>query len=214
MRVLEIGCGTGLFTEMFARTEVQLVAIDISRALLEKARGRRLPAERVQFVEGPLEEAPIAGRFDAVVGSSVLHHLDLRRALSRVYALLVPGGRVCFAEPNMLNPQVFVERRFRRWFPYVSPDETAFVRWELQRHLAEAGFGEIVLTPFDWLHPGVPSPLVPVVEWTGRRLEQIPGVREFAGSLLIRCCRPGYGSRGGRDGRDVDGERVQAPGGA
>jgi SAM-dependent methyltransferase len=210
MRVLEVGCGTGLFTEMLARTEVRLVAIDISRALLEKARARGLPEDRVRFVEGPLEEAPITGPFDAVIGSSVLHHLDLRRALSRVYALLVPGGRVCFAEPNMLNPQVFLERRFRRWFPYVSPDETAFVRWRLCRRLAESGFEEICLRPFDWLHPGLPAPLIPAVEWGGRRLERIPGLRELAGSLLIRCRRPGSGSPGRRSDQDAAGEWAKA----
>ena len=211
MRVLEVGCGTGLFTAMLARTEVRLVAIDISPALLEKARARGLPEDRVRFVEGALEEAPITGPFDAVIGSSVLHHLDLRRALSRVYALLVPGGRVCFAEPNMLNPQVFLERRFRRWFPYVSPDETAFVRWRLRRRLAESGFEAISLRPFDWLHPSVPAPLIPAVEWAGRRLERIPGLRELAGSLLIRCRRPGPGSPGERGDQLAAGERAETP---
>ncbi len=43
MRVLEIGCGTGLFTEMFARTGAHLVAVDISGELLEFAHGRGLP---------------------------------------------------------------------------------------------------------------------------------------------------------------------------
>ena len=91
----------------------------------------------------------------------------------------------------MLNPQVFMERRFRRWFPYVSPDETAFVRNRLGRLLAETGFAEIAITPFDWLHPATPRPLVPVVEWIGRWLERIPGLRECAGSLLICCLRGG-----------------------
>ncbi len=43
LRVLEIGCGTGLFTEMFARTGAHLVAVDISGELLEFAHGRGLP---------------------------------------------------------------------------------------------------------------------------------------------------------------------------
>jgi SAM-dependent methyltransferase len=190
MRVLEVGCGTGLFTEMFVQTPITLVAIDISSALLAKARSRGLPGDRVRFVEGPLEDTAIAGPFDAVLGSSVLHHLDLGRALARLHALLAPGGRLCFAEPNMLNPQVFLERTARRWFPYVSPDETAFVRRRLQRQLAAAGFEAIDLRPFDWLHPGVPARLIPAVEWAGGLLERIPGVRELAGSLLIRCRKP------------------------
>lgn len=187
---LEIGCGTGLFTAMFAETGARLVAVDISPALLEKARARRLPTDRVRFVEGRFEEAAPGGPFDAVVGSSVLHHLDVPRALARIRELLAPGGRLCLAEPNMLNPQVFLERRFRRWFPYVSPDETAFVRWRLAEALRAAGFSQIALTPFDWLHPATPPRLIPLVRRLGLALERLPGVRECAGSLCIAARVP------------------------
>lgn len=189
VRALEIGCGTGLFTEMFAESGADLLAIEISGDLLERARGRRIAGGRVRFLEGRFEESALAGPFDAVIGSSVLHHLDVGSALARIYALLKPRGTLCFAEPNMLNPQVFMERRFRGWFPRVSPDETAFVRWRLRELLAERGFTEIAITPFDWLHPATPRPLIPVVQWMGRWLEQTPGLRECAGSLLIRCRR-------------------------
>lgn len=189
VRALEIGCGTGLFTEMFAQTGADLLAVDISGELLERAKARQIPSDRVRFLQGPFEESVVDGPFDAVIGSSVLHHLDVRIALTRIHALLRPRGRLCLAEPNMLNPQVFLERRFRRWFPYVSPDETAFVRWRLQRLLAVIGFTQVSITPFDWLHPATPCPLIPVVQRVGRRLEQLPGVREVAGSLLIRCAR-------------------------
>ena len=111
MRVLEVGCGTGLFTERFAATGASVVAIDVSGALLEKARARKLSG--VEFLEVPLEGAGHLGPFDAVIGSSVLHHLDLEPALAMLFRLLVPGGVASFAEPNILNPQVWVERRFR-----------------------------------------------------------------------------------------------------
>lgn len=189
VRALEIGCGTGTFTEMFAQTGADLLAVDISGELLERARARPIPSDRVRFLEGPFEESAVDGPFDAVIGSSVLHHLDVRVALTRIHALLTLGGRLCLAEPNMLNPQVFLERRFRRWLSYVSPDETAFVRWRLHSLLAVIGFAQISITPFDWLHPATPCPLIPVVQRVGRWLEQTPGVRECAGSLLIRCHR-------------------------
>ena len=189
VRALEIGCGTGLFTEMFAESGADLLAVDISEALLEKARARRIAAGVVRFQEGRFEDTRVDGPFDAVIGSSVLHHLDVQTALVRIHALLRPGGRLCFAEPNMLNPQVFMERRFRRWFPHVSPDETAFVRWRLQRLLGEAGLTEVSVVPFDWLHPATPRPLIRYVQWMGCWLERAPGIRECAGSLLIRGCR-------------------------
>jgi hypothetical protein len=94
-----------------------------------------------------------------------------------------------FAEPNLLNPHVFIEKNV----PWVarrlddSPGETAFTRWRLRRDLEAAGLVEITIRPFDFLYPLVPGPLVPAVERLGRGLERAPVVREIAGSLLIRA---------------------------
>jgi 2-polyprenyl-3-methyl-5-hydroxy-6-metoxy-1,4-benzoquinol methylase len=192
-RVLEIGCGTGMFTEMFAATGATIIAVDISAELVERARGRGLSPEQVTFVEKRFEDCEIEGGFDAVIGSSVLHHLEIGLALGRIKGLLKPGGRISFAEPNLLNPQVFVERKFHALpiFSYVSPDETAFVRWQLARQLAATGFQDIRIQAFDWLHPSTPKPLIGLVRATGRWMESMPLLREFSGSLYIGAGLPG-----------------------
>jgi 2-polyprenyl-3-methyl-5-hydroxy-6-metoxy-1,4-benzoquinol methylase len=190
-RVLEIGCGTGMFTEMFAGSGAEIVAVDISGDLLARARERKLPPARVRFLEKRFEECEVDGPFDAVIGSSILHHLEVDPSLAKIRKLLKPGGTLCFAEPNYLNPQVFMERKFtflrKSLFSYVSPDETAFVRGPLRSRLEKAGFAEIRIVPFDWLHPSTPERLVPLVDRLGRVIERVPLLREFAGSLLIRA---------------------------
>jgi len=192
-RILEIGCGTGMFTGIFARTGARIVAVDISGDLLTKAREKGLPTDRVLFLEKRFEDCALVGPFDAVVGSSVLHHLEVGESLARIHTLLKPGGVMCFAEPNLLNPQVFIERKFtfiRPWLSYVSPDETAFVRWRIAAALRRSGFEEVETTPFDWLHPATPERLIGTVSAIGHFLERMPVLREFSGSVLIRCRRP------------------------
>ncbi|MFC1859885.1 class I SAM-dependent methyltransferase [Thermodesulfobacteriota bacterium] len=188
--VLEIGCGTGMFTEMFVQTGCSIIAVDISADLLKKAEARNLPKEKVHFMQKRFEDCNVDGPFDAVIGSSILHHLELNDALPRIYELLKPNGIMSFAEPNMLNPQVFAERKLRRLFPYISPDETAFVRWTFRRDLQKIGFQNIKTVPFDWLHPSVPKQLIDLVFSTGRVIERVPLLREFSGSLHIRAVRP------------------------
>ncbi len=187
-KVVEIGCGTGLFTEMFARSGAEIIAVDLSPDLLAIARERKLP--RVHFLEKNFEDCEVDGPFDAVIGSSVLHHLDMQRTWPKIYGLLKPGGRMSFAEPNMLNPQIFCERHFRRFFPQVSPDETAFIRSRLKRELQSAGFVSVSIRAFDWLHPYTPKALIPVVSSLGKLCEAVWPVREFAGSLIIQAVRP------------------------
>ena len=94
-----------------------------------------------------------------------------------------------FAEPNMLNPQIYCERHFRSFFPEVSPDETAFVRFQLRRELEKNGFISVAIQPFDWLHPFTPPALIPAVTGLGKVLEAVWPCREFAGSLWIRARR-------------------------
>lgn len=192
IRVLEIGCGTGIFTEMFAKTGAQIVAVDISKELIEIAKTRGLPVSQVSFLERRFENCDIDDPFDAVIGSSVLHHLDIGSALAKIYKLLKPGGVMSFAEPNMLNPQIMIQKNL----PIIkvkmrdSPDESAFVRSQLRALLLKTGFANVRIKPFDWLHPATPPVLIKWIIKMGDILEKLPIIREFAGSLYISCCRP------------------------
>jgi len=191
-RVLDIGCGTGDYTKPFAsHTRATVVAIDVTPVLLTIARPNVPP--NVRLVAADVERLPFAtGAFDAVIGNAVLHHLRLDRALPELRRVLRPGGRLCFAEPNMLNPQVFLERNvpfIGRWLEN-SPGETAFTRWGLRRTLARLGLVDVAVRPFDFLYPATPKRLVPMVERLSRVLERTPLVSEIAGSLLISARRP------------------------
>lgn len=194
-RILEIGCGTGMFTAEFAKTGADITAVELSPDLLALAEKRfatvkREPGGRVQFICAPFEECMAGGPFDAIIGSSVLHHLDCAQAFPKIFAMLVPGGRMSFCEPNILNPQVWAERKFRRFFPYTSPDEIAFYAPSLRAELLSVGFSEVDIEPFDWLHPSVPEKLIGPVKFLEKILERTPGVRQFAGSLRISATKP------------------------
>ena len=191
-RVLEIGCGTGNFTALFAKSGANIIAVDISPDLLERARKRGLPPDRVTFLRKRFEECDIDGPFDAVIGSSILHHLEIGAALPRILHLLKPGGWFSFAEPNYLNPQVFLERRLRFLpiFQYTSPDETAFIRWSFARQLRSAGFTDVSIVPFDWLYPKTPPKAIDTVLKLGAIIERAPVLREFSGSLYMKAHRP------------------------
>lgn len=192
MRVMEVGCGTGLFTEMMAHSGAHILAVDVSPEILVMARERGLAPELVEFREMRFEDGAADGPFDAIVGSSVLHHLEMKTALRRMYELLTPGGVIAFAEPNMLNPQIWAERNIDtiRRRNGASPDETAIVRWRLARDLRDLGFTEISIRNTDWLHPATPERWMPLVWTVGLVLEAIPGVQEFSGSVLIRARKP------------------------
>lgn len=191
MKVLELGCGTGYFTRELAKTGAKVTAIDISADLLEAACSN-CRAANVEFeVQNAYALDYSANSFDSVVGSSVLHHLELSRAIAEIYRVLRPNGSMFFTEPNMLNPQIALQKNIPAIKKRLgdSPDETAFFRWRLKRWLAGAGFREITITPFDFLHPRTPERWIPVVERAGNLFEWLPVLREFAGSLYLHAIR-------------------------
>ena len=191
--VLELGCGTGIFLEKIAASGARITGIDLSADLLAKCAARMRGASNVRLIRGNAEQMPFAeGTFDAVYGSSILHHLGLEAALAEVRRVLRPGGRMAFAEPNILNPQVAVMFHLGMTKEYfgVSPDEMAFSRFRASSALRAAGFTQISVTPFDFLHPATPVPAMNAVEGIGRALEKIPLVREIAGSMVISARKP------------------------
>jgi SAM-dependent methyltransferase len=191
MTVLELGCGAGYFTQELARSGADIVAIDVSPELLEIARAN-CSAPNVRY---QIQNAHALGYaeavFDSVVGSSVLHHLEIEEALREIYRVLKPMGTIYFTEPNMLNPQIAIQKNI----PWIkrklgdSPDETAFVRWPLWRLLEQTGYREVRIDPFDFLHPKTPVALIDHVKAFGRFLENVPVISEFAGSLYIRATK-------------------------
>ncbi len=183
--VLELGCGTGLYTQEIEKSGAAVVPIDISVDLLRKARQRVLGA---YYINTDAHCLPFAdSSFNAVVGVSILHHLDMKNVLRESVRVLRSGGRFIFTEPNMMNPQILVQKNV----PFIkrllgdSPDETAFWKWSLRREITAVGFKVIRIVPFDFLHPWIPKPLITAIDKAGRLAEKVPLLRELAGSLLI-----------------------------
>lgn len=191
--VLEIGCGSGEMTPHLAGHFKLVVGIDVSHGLLKRFRSR-LTGKPAACTLADCERLPFKpATFDAVCGNNILHHLDLDIILPVCARQIKPGGHLAFAEPNLLNPQNWIENKIpfiRRLRPY-TPDEMPFTRWHILRQLRRHGFRDAAAEPFDFLHPGTPPAFIGGVSAFGRFLERIPLIGEIAGSLIISAVRAG-----------------------
>lgn len=187
-KVLEVGCGSGLFTTELMNSEFHLTSIDISPDLLGLARQAVSDQKHVAFRLEDVHATSFPNEsFDAIIGSSVLHHLDLEVALKEILRILKPGGTIRFTEPNYLNPQVAIQKShpFIRKLFHESPDETAFLKWKLRKELISNGFSEVFIENFDFLHPKTPNHLLPAMSKGTLVLEKIPILKEISGSLFL-----------------------------
>lgn len=100
LRLLDLACGHGRFARAFARRGAEVVGIDLSGALLEKARA----AEReeplgIRYVQADLAapDTLVGETFDVVVCAFGLSDIDnLDGALATVERVLRPGGHFVF----------------------------------------------------------------------------------------------------------------------
>jgi ubiquinone/menaquinone biosynthesis C-methylase UbiE len=107
--VLDYGCGPGYLTKhLIAAGAVHVTGIDVSDAEIEQARERAAAngiEDRSRFLVADAHATDFPDdSFDLIIGDSILHHLELRRALLEIRRILRPGGRAVFLEPLWHNP--------------------------------------------------------------------------------------------------------------
>jgi ubiquinone/menaquinone biosynthesis C-methylase UbiE len=107
LRVLDIGCGAGHASFAVAPHAAEIIAYDLSEAMLQVVRqtaeSRQLP--QLRTCQGAAEQLPFeADRFDLVISRFSAHHwLDPRAALREVVRVLRPGGQLCLID--IIGPQ-------------------------------------------------------------------------------------------------------------
>ena len=117
-RVADLGCGSGVFTDLLRRTGYAGVGLDISPKLVALGRSK-YPG--LELIEGDAENLPFGNEsFDGVLLSGLVHHFpDPRRLAAEVRRVLKAGGRFVAFDPNRMNPFMWLYRD--RASPFYSP---------------------------------------------------------------------------------------------
>jgi SAM-dependent methyltransferase len=119
MRVLDAGCGTGVLAERLAASGVDIsyVGVDLSPAMLARARARRPWPAGFTFIEADVDDvlAEAAAGFDRIASVNVIWTLpDPAATLTRMTVALRPGGHMVHATPKRaFKPYAIVLRHLR-----------------------------------------------------------------------------------------------------
>lgn len=108
-RVLEVACGTGYWTHYAAKNAEHITAVDAAPEMLEIARSKNLPQEKVDFQLGDAYGLDrIDGHFDAGLTMFWLSHVPRARLQEflRGFHAKVDQGSIIFLAENMLQEDV------------------------------------------------------------------------------------------------------------
>ena len=98
LTILDIGCGTGNYTDLFQRVtqekQYQVHGIEPSEGMIDKARTKN---SHIIFKQATADSIPFDDHFfNFVYMTDVIHHIpDIRRMFSEIQRILNPRGKVC-----------------------------------------------------------------------------------------------------------------------
>jgi ubiquinone/menaquinone biosynthesis C-methylase UbiE len=153
-RVLDVACGTGVVTRLASQRVGDagtVTGLDINPGMLAVARQSTPPGAAIEWYEASAEAIPFPdASFDVVLCQMGLQFLaDKRAALSEMWRVLAPGGRLILNVPGPA-PELFdiMGKAFAR---HIGADAAGFVYHvfslhepaELQKLVEDAGFHEV-----------------------------------------------------------------------
>jgi peptidoglycan/xylan/chitin deacetylase (PgdA/CDA1 family) len=106
-KALELACAEGAFTTKLAPRVTSLIAADISRKALDRARASCGAYDNIEFRQIDLTKDELPGGQDLIICSEVLYYLDgqdeLKRIASKIRDALARGGRLIMANHMLLK---------------------------------------------------------------------------------------------------------------
>lgn len=175
-RILDVGCGTGVLGMALKEAQPERYVAGITHSEREATRAREL-LDHVVVADLETYEFRDIGEFDCVICSHVLEHLrDPVRVLTRLRAVLAPGGTILIALPNVLywrQRLQFLLGRFRYTEGGLMDNtHVVFFDWTTAQRLVEEAGLRLSSCVSDGGFPGSRflGPLGPVLDSTSLRL--------------------------------------------
>ena len=186
--VLDVGCGTGVLAARLASMGYAVAGVDLSPAMLAKARNRGVSQVYAALSTAlPFED----GAFDLAITVATLHHLETPERVGRTIAemarVIRPGGFTILWDHNPLNPYwPLIMRRV----PQDSGDERLVPLREVLDDVAEAGLELIFARRVGLVPDFLPRWMLPAWQRVEALVEATPGLRNFAAHNVVVARKP------------------------
>ena len=133
-KLLDFGCGPGVYSVMFAKVGFQVCGFDISPVNIstaEELSDRYGFSDRTSFATGIGEQLNYDDdSFDVIAGVDILHHVDIARSIKECLRVLKKGGHAFFKEP--VEVPIFDTLRNTSACKWLVPKSAS-----LERHITE-----------------------------------------------------------------------------
>ena len=125
-KILDVGCGTGLFSYEAAKKGANVLGIDFSKDAIEIAKNK---FEHLNLEYQSIDVKKIKDKYDVIVSIGTLEHMDNPLQILKLFKkCLKPKGKIIITSPNWTNPRGYVLMSL--WFLFNAPVTLADLHYQ------------------------------------------------------------------------------------
>jgi len=193
---LDMGCGTGEFSEKLQGYGLNVTGIDISKKAIEYCK-EKYKGKNILFSVQDIENTTyVDNSMDIIFFGGVLHHFPNRdKVFKEAYRILKKNGRIYGFDPNFYNLILWIYREKLKIKTQKTENEVLIKAEEIEKELKEVGFSKIdvkstanMTFDINYFKKLVPFPLyysAHVYNLVEQFIQNIKSIREKYSSFVI-----------------------------
>jgi ubiquinone/menaquinone biosynthesis C-methylase UbiE len=137
--IADIGAGTGFISEGLRDSPASIIAIDLSKQMLQQMQSKFPGARNIDYRVGEANHLPVKdGIVDYALANMYLHHVeDPARAIHEIYRILNRGGRLVLTDLDSHEFEFLKEEQHDVWLGFGHSDIRSWFR--------DAGFDNVMV---------------------------------------------------------------------
>jgi len=126
IRIIDLGCGTGTIAKKISEKypNSKIVCLDIASNMIEIAKSKLSGHNDTQFITGDFSKIDFENKFDVVVSSLALHHLEndiaKREFYTKIYNVLSDSGIFYNADVVLASTDYLQDVNMNRWMEFIN----------------------------------------------------------------------------------------------
>lgn len=138
IRIIDLGCGTGTVAKRISQKfpNSKIVCLDIASNMIDIAKHKLSEHKDTEFITGDFSMIDIDNKFDVVVSSLALHHLenDIRKKefYNKIHDILSDFGLFINADVVLASTDYHQNINMNRWIEFMKksiPEDEIFYKW-------------------------------------------------------------------------------------